>query len=270
VQNASTPKSRNPFKRFKTTASTEVEDSDLIDVLNKTVNNPAGLLEHIDALRKHLLRALVAMALATMFSFIFAPQVIDLLARPVGGIQSLTAIDITEPISVFFRVSLLMGFTIALPYVALEVLLFLAPGLKPNELRFGILALPAVALFFIGGVSFAYFVMMPVAIPFLMNFLEVGAELRPASYISFVTGLLFWIGISFEFPLVIYVLARMRLVNHRVLLEQWRIAVVVIAVFAAMVTPTVDPINMSLVMGPMVLLYFFSIFLAYMARRNEE
>jgi sec-independent protein translocase protein TatC len=271
VQNAtSSSKSRNPFKRFKNMFNNQVEESDLVDVLNKTVTNPSSLIEHVDALRKHLLRSLLALGIATVLSFIFAPRAIDLLAQPVGGIQGLTAIDITEPISVFMRVSLLMGFTLALPYIAFEFFLFLAPGLKPSELKYGLLALPAIVLFFLGGVSFAYFVMMPVAIPFLMTFLEVSTEIRPASYITFVTGLMFWIGISFEFPLVIFVLAKMRIVNYKLLLEQWRIAVVIIAAFAAVVTPTIDPINMSLVMGPMVLLYFFSIFLAYLARRKEK
>lgn len=261
---------RQFFKRIKHFFTAEVEDSDLLDVVNKTVSNPSGLIDHFDALRKHLLRSILALGITTGFAFFYTPRLIDLLARPVGGLQALTAIDITEPIGVFMRVSLLMGFSLALPYITFEVLLFIAPGLRPKERIYGLIALPAIAIFFIGGVSFAYFVMMPVAVPFLMNFLEVGTEIRPASYISFVTGLMFWVGVAFEFPLVIYVLAVLNIVNHRLLLEHWRIAIVVIAVFAALITPTIDPVNMSLVMGPMVILYFFSIFLAYIAQRNRR
>jgi sec-independent protein translocase protein TatC len=261
---------RRFFQRIKLFFTQEVEDSDLLDVVNKTVSNPSGLIDHVDALRKHLLRSLLAMGIAVGVAFFYAPRVIDLLARPVGGLEALTAIDITEPIAVFMRVSLLLGFAMALPYITLEILLFLAPGLRPKERIYGLIALPAVAIFFIGGVSFAYFVMMPVAIPFLMNFLEVGTEIRPASYITFVTGLLFWVGVAFEFPLVIYVLAVMNIVNHKMLLEHWRIAIVVIAVFSALITPTVDPINMTLVMGPMIILYFFSIFLAFIAQSNRR
>jgi sec-independent protein translocase protein TatC len=98
---------------------------------------------------------------------------------------------------------------------------------------------------------------------------------RPSSYISFVTGILFWIGVTFEFPLVVYVLTLMGIVQPKSLLKHWRIAVVIIAVIAAAVTPTTDPVNMSLVMGPMILLYFTSIGLGYLAlidrtKRDQE
>jgi sec-independent protein translocase protein TatC len=94
-------------------------------------------------------------------------------------------------------------------------------------------------------------------------------QVRPASYIKFVTGIMFWIGVAFEFPLIIYVLARIGLVRGRVLAEQWRLAIVLMAVLAAMITPTVDPISMMLVMGPMIILYFLSIGLALMAERTR-
>ena len=111
----------------------------------------------------------------------------------------------------------------------------------------------------------------PSALPFLLNFLGIQAQLRPQSYFDFVTGLLFWIGIAFEFPLVIYVLTAMGFIKPRVLAQQWRIAIIVIAVLAAAITPTVDPVNMGLVMLPMSLLYFISIvlsFIAYAGRRR--
>jgi sec-independent protein translocase protein TatC len=94
-------------------------------------------------------------------------------------------------------------------------------------------------------------------------------ELRPSSYVKFVTGVMFWIGIAFEFPLVIYVLALVHIVNAKVLINQWRLAVVIIAIMAATITPTVDPVNMSIVMGPMVILYFVSIGLAFIAQHQK-
>jgi sec-independent protein translocase protein TatC len=81
---------------------------------------------------------------------------------------------------------------------------------------------------------------------------------------------LFWIGVTFEFPLAIYVLASLGLVKAKTLATQWRLAIVVIAVLAAAITPTVDPVNMGLVMAPMVVLYFFSIFLARLAQRGRQ
>jgi sec-independent protein translocase protein TatC len=260
------------YKRIRLFLTEEPEDTPLPDVLTNTVTNLEGVLYHLDALRKHLLRAVTFFFLTTIASFFFAPRVMDILASPVGGIQGLTAIDVTEPIGVFMRVALLMGFALALPYIVFELWLFVAPGLSSKARLIGLLAMPAVLVFFLAGASFAYFVMMPVALPFLLNFLDMGNQIRPASYITFVTGLLFWIGISFEFPLVIFILASMGLVKPKQLKEHWRIAIVVIAVMAAIVTPTVDPINMSLVMGPLILLYFFSIGLAQIAykRRMKE
>jgi sec-independent protein translocase protein TatC len=93
---------------------------------------------------------------------------------------------------------------------------------------------------------------------------------RPSTYISFVTRLLFFVGLSFEFPFIIYVLASMGLVRAKMLANQWRIAVVVIAVLAAMITPTVDPVSMTLMMAPMLVLYAVSIGLAYIAARGRS
>lgn len=247
----------------------EPEDEPLAETVAKTVENPYGLVEHVDALRRHIFRAVAGLALTTALSFAFTRQIIDQLAQPVGGIEKLVAIDPTEPVGVFMRVALLSGFTIGLPYIAFELWLFIAPGISRGSRFFSLAAIPVSSLFFLGGMAFAYFVMLPAAIPFLVNFMGFTSNLRPASYIRFVTGIMFWIGVSFEFPLVIYVLARIGLVRARFLAEQWRLAVVVIAVLAALITPTVDPVNMSLVMGPLIVLYFFSIGLAYLARREK-
>jgi sec-independent protein translocase protein TatC len=112
--------------------------------------------------------------------------------------------------------------------------------------------------------------LLPSALPFLLNFLGIEAQVRPQSYFSFVAGLLFWIGVAFEFPLVIYVLTAMGLVGPQPLVRNWRVAVVVIAVVAAAITPTVDPVNMGLVMLPMTLLYFVSIALSYIAYAGRK
>jgi len=249
--------------------TTEPEEESLPDTFAKTVENPAGLLEHVDALRKHLLRATLFLLVTTALSFTFATKIIDLLAQPIGGIKSLQAIDVTEPLSVFMRVSLLSGFALALPYIVLEVWLFAAPGLRRRERIYGLVAIPLVLIFFVGGMLFAYFLMLPTALPFLLNFMDIPTIPRPSTYLGFVTSMLFWIGVIFEFPLVIYVLASMGLVNASTLAKQWRLAMVIIAVAAAAITPTVDPISMSIVMAPMIVLYFLSIGLAKIAQRGR-
>ncbi|MDD2695345.1 MAG: twin-arginine translocase subunit TatC [Anaerolineales bacterium] len=246
------------------------EDEPLPETLAKTIQNPIGLLEHVDALRKHLLRALLVLVITTGLSFTYTPRLIDIMAGPVGGLKALQAIDVTEPIGVFMRVALLCGFAIALPYIAFELWLFAAPGLKKRSRFYGLIAIPVATLFFLGGIAFAYYVLLPTAIPFMVNFMGFTTQLRPSSYVRFVTSILFWIGIFFEFPLVIYALALAGLVKARFLLNQWRLAVVIIAVLAAAITPTVDPVNMGLVMGPMMVLYFVSIGLAYLAQARQH
>jgi len=176
-------------------------------------------------------------------------------------------------VGVFMRVALISGLALALPYIAFEFWLFAAPALMPRSRQFGLLAIPLASIFFLAGMAFSYYVMLPTALPFLLNFMGIQAQLRPQSYFSFVTGLMFWIGAAFEFPLVIYALSAIRLVKPAVLAKQWRIAVVLIAILAAAITPTVDPVNMGLVMLPMILLYFISIgfsYLAYPRRKQTE
>lgn len=240
------------------------------DVFAATLQAPRVLIEHINALRKHLLRMLVGLAVCIILSFTFTSQMVNFLAGPIGGISALRAIDVTESIGVFMRVALLAGISIASPYIAFELWLFAAPGLKPQARIIGLVAIPLVAVFLLSGMAFAYFVMLPTALPFLLNFMGIQTVPRPSSYINFITGLMFWIGVAFEFPLVIYVLTMMRIVKPRSLLNQWRIAVVAIAVVAAAVTPTVDPVNMSLVMAPMIALYFLSIGLSYLAAAGRK
>ena len=258
------------YRRVQAFLTDETDDTPLPDVLVKSVNDLEGVFFHLDALRKHLFRAIIFLAACVLISFVFASSIVDLLAKPIGGIQSLQAIDVTEPISVFMRVALLSGFALAVPYIAFEIWLFIAPGISPKARIYGLLSLPLVGVFFIGGMMFAYYFFLPTALPFLLEFMGISTIPRPSTYISFVTRLLFFVGLSFEFPFIIYVLASMGLVRAKMLANQWRIAVVVIAVLAAMITPTVDPVSMILMMAPMLVLYAVSIGLAYIAARGRS
>ncbi len=246
----------------------EVEDAPVGDALSKAWDHPQELLVHINALRKHLLRSVLALIITTTLAFTFFEQILTFLSRPLHG-EKLVAIEVTEPIGTVMKVSLLAGVALAFPYIAIEVWLFIAPGLSRKARIWGLLAIPIATIFFLGGMAFAYYAMLPAALPFLLNFMGITTIPRPSSYISFVTAIMFWLGVFFEFPLVVFLLAKLGLVKASFLAKQWRFAVVIIAVIAAAITPTVDPVNMSLVMGPMVLLYFFSIFLAKIAQPRE-
>jgi len=197
----------------------------------------------------------------------------EYLARPVGGLTFLQAIEVTEEIGVFMRVALMSGITVSLPYIAYEIWLFAARGLSAREKQFSLLAIPAASLLFVVGLGLTHFILIPAALPFLGGFTEIAQFWTAKEYFGFVTGLMLWIGVFCEFPLVIFVLSYLGLIPPKVLAQQWRLAIVVIAILAAAVTPTIDPVNMGLVMLPMVLLYFASVGLSYFAaairRRNE-
>jgi sec-independent protein translocase protein TatC len=251
----------------------EPEEHPLTDTLAGVVQDKAvreALFQEIETFRAHLIRSVVILAVVVLVSFFFTPRLLDFLASPLeGGIDSLKAIEVTESVGVFMRVAVLSGITISLPYIAFEFWLFFAPGLRPRSKKFGLIGIPLAALLFTTGMAFAFFIMMPAALPFLLNFMGIQAELRPHSYYNFITGVMFWIGVSFEFPLIIYVLTAMGFIKPKGLVEQWRLAVVLIAILAAAITPTIDPVNMALVMAPMILLYFVSIGLSKIAYRDR-
>ena len=255
--------------------NTDVDDRPILDTFSNlaTENDArASFWEHVEALRMHLLRMLIALAICVGISFYFAKPLMEFLAERIGGLDQLQAIKVTEELGVFMRVSLTSGIAMAFPYLAFEVWLFAAPGLNSREKKGTLLGIPIAVLLFLTGMTFTYVILIPPALKFLAGFTDISQAWSASEYFGFITGLMLWIGAFFEFPLVIYVLTSVGLVKPQILLQQWRIAVIVIAIMAAAVTPTVDPVNMALVMLPMISLYFISIGLsriAYAARRRK-
>jgi len=228
-----------------------------------------SLWGHLSELRKRLLYSLIALVLGVILSVVFSDQLLTWIASPIGGLENLLSIEVTENLSVYFRVTLLAGFIVTLPFTLLQLFLFIAPGLKKQERRWVIYAVPLASLLFCAGAVFAYFVMLPAAIPFLVQF--PGPDVLPKwkDYVNFVTNLIFWVGLSFETPLLMFVLAKLGIIDAKGLAKQWRVAAIVIAVIAAVATPTPDPINMALLMAPLFLLYLLGILLAALARQKK-
>ncbi len=229
-----------------------------------------SILGHISELRKRLLVAIIALAITTLASFAFSQQLAEFLAKPIGGLSAMSSIEVTENVSAFMKISLLCGAVLAMPVILYELLAFIVPGLKPNERKWIWFVIPIATAFFAGGVIFAYYVLLPTALPFLLSFMGVTTIPRPSNYFSFVLNLLFWVGVCFEMPLLIFVLARLGIVTAKTLLKQWRIAILVSAILAALITPTPDPVNMGLMMIPLVGLYFISILFAAFARKKRN
>lgn len=247
------------------------EDRPALDAITDAFQQPESILDQLDAVRKHLLRMLVVVIITTAFSFYFTNDLVAFLAVPVGGLERLQAVAVTETVGVFMRVALISGLVFASPYIAFEIWLFVAPGLMPRSRQFSLVFIPLAAIFFVSGMAFTYYAMLPVALPFIeTGFIQVTTNWTVDSYVKFVTGLLFWIGLAFEFPLVIYGLSAIGIVKPKMLLEQWRLALVLVAVISAMITPTTDALTMGITMLPLAMLYFLGILFSAVAQMTNR
>lgn len=228
------------------------------------------ILEHLNELRKRLTWAVAALLVGTILSFIFTEPLLLFLIAPYG--DAVQAISPTEPIETYFKVALVSGAVLAMPVILYQVWLFVKPGLEKNERRFVYVFIPAAFLMFLLGILFSWFVLLPAAITFLSGFLPdiFLTEWTASEYISFTTTFLFWIGVSFEMPLIIYLFARIGIVEAKTLREQWRVALVGIAILAAAITPSIDPVTMLLTMLPLLILYGLSILLARLGQRQFQ
>lgn len=228
------------------------------------------LLEHVSELRDRLFKSVIALAIGSAVGLILSEQILKVLLGPYGPSKTLLVTNPTSPLTNVFTVSVTTGAILALPFILYQILAFVFPGLLPHEKRWILIGLPFGFALFAAGAAFAFFVMLPAAVSFLTGIFPsvFNVALTPDEYIPFVAGVMFWMGVAFEMPLIIFVLAKANVVNARVLKRHWRWAIIIVAALAALITPTPDPINMSIVMVPLLLLYGLSIVLAALARRN--
>lgn len=229
-----------------------------------------GFFEHLSELRGRLFKAMLALVLGTIAGFFLAGDVLLFLQVPYG--DAFVTLGPTDSVVAYFRVALLIGGIIAIPVITYQVLRFVLPGLTPREARYILLSLPAVTLLFILGVVFTWFLLVPPAIGFFEGFQP--TIFRPQwtadLYLGFVTALLFWMGVAFQTPLIFFIVSLLGMVTAGSLRRNWRIAIVGSAVAAAMITPTIDPVNMVLVMGPLLSLYLLSILLVWIGSRISQ
>jgi len=224
------------------------------------------LLQHLVELRDRLVKTAIALGVTTLFSLIFARRALELLIAPMGGNQPV-ALHPTESMIIYFKVALILGVVLAMPVIVYQFIRFIVPGLTSQEKRYLYVIVPGATVSFALGVAFAGLVMLPFSVPFLQGFMSdlIKPTFAIDRYISFVTAVLFWVGLSFEMPLVIFFLAKMGVVNVQFLARSRKYAVLIVAVLAAIITPTPDPINMLIVMAPLILLYELGVLLARLA-----
>jgi sec-independent protein translocase protein TatC len=222
-----------------------------------------SLVQHLGELRDRLMRAAIALVITTAISFLFTTDIIKILLIPTGQ-ERLVTLSPTENFTTYFRVALFTGIALAMPVILYEIYAYIDPALYPKERRFiRILGVPIIALF-AGGMAFCYFVMLPRAMQFLINF---GGDvfdnqLRASEYLSFVTMFILGIGVMFEVPVIIYALVRVHVLDRAWLARQRRYVVLVCFLVGAFITPTPDPFNQTLVAVPMYLLFELGLFVS--------
>ncbi len=228
-----------------------------------------ALLDHIAELRRRLFRAIIALLLGTGVGLALARPAIGLLIRPVEG--HVTVLSPTEAPAIYFKVAFVLGFGVALPYIAYQIYAFVRPGLYPQERRYVLLGIPVMVVLFGLGVLFAMIVLVPFSLPVLMSFLadEVTHIYSLQEYLSFVTTLLLWMGLLFQTPLVLYLLARLGVVEPKKLKRVRRVVIFLAFVVGAVITPTTDMLTMLLVTVPFIVLYEIGILLAGLGMRQK-
>ena len=233
----------------------------------------AGMVPHLRELQSRLIKAAVAIAIGTAIGFYLvssptllgAPLPIVLIKHFVPSNVELQYIATAEGFVNYMRIALVIGVAIAMPVVVYQLIAFFIPGLLPHEKRIVFTAIPFVTELFLAGLAFGWFFTLPAALNFLLTFGTSDlVKARPSfeSFISIVSTLMLWNGLIFEMPALIYLLARLGIVNAKMLGRTRRYAIVIITIAAAIITPTGDPYNLLLLAIPMYFLYELGILLA--------
>jgi sec-independent protein translocase protein TatC len=233
------------------------------------------MLEHLEELRRRLTVMVLALVAGVVVCWIPIPGY-DSITRVVASKlidialeHGVTVISLKpgETFFTFLSVSLVIGAAIAMPVIVYQVLAFVTPALYDNERRYLLIAVPGVSLSFVVGVLFCYALMLPFAIRFLAGF---GSDIvqpnwSAAYYLNFVTSFLFWVGLTFELPIVMYFLSKLGVVSVQRMTAFRKYAFVLAFVLGAIITPTPDPINQTIISLPIYFLFELGIILARFA-----
>ncbi|HEY49784.1 MAG TPA: twin-arginine translocase subunit TatC [Dehalococcoidia bacterium] len=231
-------------------------------------------LSHLAELRQRLLKSLIVLAISIGVCCIppVTKGIINFLKAPAPE-DSFSPIytEMLGGVTVYFKVALISGVVLALPFLVYQLIMFVSPALTRREKKYVYIALPWVTLMFAAGFAFGYYVAMPPATKFLLTFMSDQATPMPTinDYLSLATRFLLALGLAFETPVVITFLARLGVVKPEWLASKRKWAIVVAFILAAIITPTFDPINQSIVACPIIILYEMSIQLSKIAYRKR-
>lgn len=224
------------------------------------------IVEHLKELRQRLTNAVLGLIVGTVIGLIFSDQVFHLLLKPAGPDFHPIYIEMTEMFTTYFKVAIMTGIALSSWWIFYQVFAFVSPGLTRKERRMVMRFLPGVALLFLIGMAFAYFVVLPFAANYLLHFSDIAThQIRISNYIGFMTTIELWIGFAFETPLIIFILAKVGLVDVQRLSRYRKYALLAVFIIAAAITPTPDPFNQTLVAVPLYMLYELGVLFARFA-----
>lgn len=245
---------------------------------------PKPLFDHLIELRRRLIRVIVLFFISSAVCYYIAEPLFQFLLAPLRDLflemnldRKLIYTGLTEAFLTYLKIASFSGFCITFPYLASQIWLFTSPALFKHEKKLLRIILLATPFLFLTGAAFAYTIIFPNAYRFFLSFESMGLdgslpiqlEPRVAEYLSFVMRLLLAFGISFQLPVLLTVLATVKMVTARGLLEKWRIAVVVIFAVAAMITPP-DMLSMIGLAVPLIILYGLSILMIKIVESNRN
>ena len=249
---------------------------------DKDIGGSMTFLEHLDELRKRIVHSASAIAIAFVGCWVFREEIFKILAVPIAdvvapgqgieaGMKELIFVRPTEPFSIWMKVSFVGAIFAASPYILLQVWLFIAPGLYRKEKSYAVpFLVSSTGLFLLGGV-FAYFVILPTALDFLIN--QFGRLFQPMvsaiEFFNFEVVILVGMGAVFQLPVLIAFLSLFGMVTPGFLWRNFRYAFLIILIVAAVVSPTADALNLFLWSGPMVVLYLVSIVVSWIFQRRR-
>ena len=230
-------------------------------------------LEHLDELRRRILQSIYALLVGFSVGWIFRERIFDFLAKPIyDAVQDqLVIIKPTEAFTIYLKVAFAAAIFLAIPWILLQVWLFIAPGLYRKEKLYALPFLLSSTILFLAGGAFAYLVVLPPALNFLLNVF--GQKFKPlitaVEYFDFEVLILVGMGAIFQLPVLVGFLSIFGMVTPRFLWKNFRYAFLLIVIIAAVVSPTTDPFNLFIWSGPMVVLYLVSIIISWLFNRRR-
>jgi len=233
-----------------------------------------GFLDHLEELRWRLLKILFSVILLKIICFTVSDYFIELLLKPSKMLQpdmTIQVLKVQGMLMLKFGVALVMGMVLSIPVIAYQFWAFIAPGLYADEKKWGPLLVISVSLFFLAGVAFAYYVLVPFAIKFLtaIGSPDVEKNISINYYAKFVMQMVVASGLIFQMPIASFILTKMDLITPAFLRKSWRYAVIIILILAAFITPP-DPVSMILMGVPLFFLYELSIVVSRLASGKEK